>query len=125
MIDRFADYALTKQLEKHRGGTKTDRQRVGKRRGAGGTRKIGNNCRSCRMREGSGEEESEAGTRAQFAREENACFDGSSCGTLLILHFSRFDELPYWANGPNTKAFGQRLASGSRGFLAKLLTPSS
>lgn len=86
---------MTKQLEKHRDEGKTIE---GEAKG-GWTRESGKSetivARVCSKR---------GLVRAQFARQENACFDGSSCGTLLILHFSRFDELPYWTNGPNTKA---------------------
>lgn len=56
--DRFADYAVAKQLEKHRDGTKTTGgagEGSGGGAGVGGTRKIGNNCRSCRSEEGQSE----------------------------------------------------------------------
>jgi len=66
------------------------------RRGREGMR-GGNDCRSlASVRKGIGSR--------QFARQGNACFGGSSCGALLILHFSRFDELPCRTNGPNAKA---------------------
>lgn len=85
-------------MEKHRERDKNN-QRGGERGGGIWTRESGKSetivARVCSRR---------GLVRAQFARQENACFDGSSCGTLLILHFSRFDELPYWTNGPNTKA---------------------
>lgn len=62
--------------------------------------------------------------RAQFARQENACFDGSSCGTLLILHFSRFDELPYWTNGPNTEGPRRPIQPASDSWLpSKIVDP--
>lgn len=99
-------------MEKHR-----ERDKNNQRAGGGWTRESGKSetivARVCSRREL---------VRAQFARQENACFDGSSCGTLLILHFSRFDELPYWTNGPNTKASGRSNRLLTRGFLAKLLT---
>lgn len=59
-------------------------------------RKSWRNQLSCLKKKG-GEKKKQY---TQFARQGNACLGGSSCGTLLILHFSRFDELPYRTNGP-------------------------